>query len=221
MRDFEIDKTGEQADTFAPELKPLLRNLFPNAIEGRRERDPEKQRAGIDLHIIVPHGPPITLDFKFRSGVWDDFALEVGHQSHDGQRAWDGWIRETNKRNDLIAYVFKPVPCCWLLPRARLQQAWARNEDTWREQYGFRTSENRDYMTFFCPVPIGVVCTVVGGVRFANSEKAETIKRDGSFFEHYCACGEWGAFGFEAPLPPRMHGWFCNEHRPDKGESRS
>ena len=32
-------------------------------------------------------------------------------------------------------------------------------------------------------------------------------------FEHYCQCGEWGAYGFARPN--QEYQWYCDQHRPD------
>jgi hypothetical protein len=40
-------------------------------------------------------------------------------------------------------------------------------------------------------------------------------------FEHYCWCGEWGWFGYGPPQPPKFHGCYCAEHRPDRQEAKN
>jgi len=38
-------------------------------------------------------------------------------------------------------------------------------------------------------------------------------------FVHYCACGEWGSFGYNVSLRTgRLGTWYCREHRPQGHE---
>jgi hypothetical protein len=39
-------------------------------------------------------------------------------------------------------------------------------------------------------------------------------------FVHYCACGEWGSFGYNVSLRTgRLGTWYCREHRPQGHET--
>jgi hypothetical protein len=171
MRDFLVDNENEQIDTLAPELRPVLRNLFPRSKHGIRERNIEKQKQGIDLYVITPGQLTVTLDFKFRSGVYNDFCLEWGHCDYDGNDRVKGWVNDPKKINDFIAYVFKPVWSCWLLPRQALFNAWQKYEDTWKEAYGYQTTENTSYITWWTAVPIEVICGTVRGISWADQKR--------------------------------------------------
>jgi hypothetical protein len=38
-------------------------------------------------------------------------------------------------------------------------------------------------------------------------------------FVHYCACGEWGSFGYDVSLRTgRLGTWYCRKHRPQGHE---
>jgi hypothetical protein len=41
-------------------------------------------------------------------------------------------------------------------------------------------------------------------------------------FEHYCHCGQWGAFGYGVGLRiGQMGQWFCSDHRPVSKDTTS
>jgi hypothetical protein len=54
----------------------------------------------------------------------------------------------------------------------------------------------------------------------APSQKPGLVGFDeaGRFF-HYCACGEWGSFGYGVLLrEDRLGTWYCAAHRPPKAD---
>jgi len=215
VRNFKDDLAAERKDTLRPEVRDLLRSLFPQATGMRVERRPAAQKVGVDVAVNVERGPPVTIDIKFRERDYDDIALEYAHAKDDGG-IMVGWVADESKKCDLFAYIFKTTWTCYLLPRPALQRAWRERSGEWLAQYRhpqYHRTRNKTYWTKWCPVPTDVVMQHVGGIRIATLEGASIPQRS-DFFEHYCHCGHWGSFGSGVAIRGGKEGhWRCRDHR--------
>jgi hypothetical protein len=162
--DFETELVQERRDTIHPELKLVLRGLFPNAT-GMSLATLEMQLAGID--VVINDVFPVTVDFKFRRKIYPDFALEYAHEYKNGTKR-PGWIADPKKTADFICYVFKPTWLAYLIPRKPLHDAWAANSAQWLERYGTTRTENTEWVTLWCPVPRTVVRESVPDILVAD-----------------------------------------------------
>jgi hypothetical protein len=53
-----------------------------------------------------------------------------------------------------------------------------------------------------------------GAPLFDPDKRAGFVGHDSAgHFRHYCSCGAWGAYGYEA-VGGKLGRWFCAEHRP-------
>lgn len=161
MRDFRNDLAAERKDIDSEELREVMDNLFPDRAEWWKITDLERQRQGIDAAVAGIGGQLVTIDFKFRSKLYFDFALEYEHRFPDGRKK-DGWITDSKKTVDFIAYVVKPRGWfCYLLPMQQLRAAWQKHGDRWLAAYDKRASQNKGYATWNCCVPREIVLAAI------------------------------------------------------------
>jgi hypothetical protein len=177
--DFDDKKRIEQGDTAAPELRRILKNLFPHATGMKRIRSLAAQRVGLDVQLYSNENPAWvgpTIDFKFREKLWPDFCLEYEHL-HDDGHVTVGWVADDSKCSDYIAYIFKhPLWLCYLIPLPSLHSAWQYSGHIWIDVYRDpkkHRSRNKTYWTHWCPVPRDELLHVMGGIRVADQLLAD------------------------------------------------
>jgi len=151
--DFQSDLANERNDTRRPELRALLKAAFPDATAMKIIGDLGIQKMGVDAVIRRPNGD-VKIDFKFRgeNRDYDDFCLEYSHD-HDDGRVTLGWVEDQSKICDFFAYVRKKNWVLSLLPRERLQLAWAANKSKWITDFVSKRTRNKTYWTNWCAVP--------------------------------------------------------------------
>jgi hypothetical protein len=173
MQRHEFVASNGRADGYQrrAELIDVLRRFFPNAKSMRFEHDLDQQRHGVDATLTMHDGSQVTLDFKFRDEIWNDFALEF---MSDEQRGKLGWVADPNVTCDFVAYIFVPLWECQLLPRVALQRAWSLHKDEWLRTYGVGRSFNkskdgsRSWVTLWCAVDLWKLLSAVEGCRTAR-----------------------------------------------------
>ena len=121
--------------------------------------DRGSQRRGIDRVVrVCCAAGTLTVDEKVRNpkSHYTDIALEHVSVSRLGHTDKPGWVCDTEKTVDFIAYALPRWRCAYLLPLPELREAWKTRGESWMQTYGERqTYEHRNdgYVTKFVPVP--------------------------------------------------------------------
>lgn len=142
-----------------PIWEEVYRRAFPDflSMDSFREYG-EWQKAGIDRGITLKNSKVIHVDEKVRSKPYEDIALEYWSVE---EKQIPGWVCKP-LRADYIAYLVAPLGVCHFLPVIQLQNAWVKNGDMWKKQYGSIRAKNKNYNTVCCCVPWQEVYKKVG-----------------------------------------------------------
>lgn len=161
VHDFDESLQASTRDHAAAWWEAIYRRAFPAFCGMETISDRRGQRRSTDRKIHLLGERSVLIEEKVRHVVYQDFALEFWSRKEHGV---PGWI-EKPADCAYLAYVFKPIQECYLIPFPALQAAWLTHREAWKARYTVMSSENRDYTTEWVPVPIAIVQAVVPGIR--------------------------------------------------------
>lgn len=179
VNDFnECLEMSHEADKL-PFWHDVYKKAFPSMVEMVNHRQNGwHQMAGIDRSIVLDTSKQILVDEKVRGRnkktgkVYRDISLE--HISNDKTGAL-GWVCKP-LACDYIAYAIAPLGLCYILPVNQLQIAWSKNKEEWIQAYKERPAKNRNYNTWFVPVPVNVVFKAIGQQLRIGFEPCEYVE---------------------------------------------
>ena len=131
----------------------------------------EHQKVGIDRTVVLTTADHIYIDEKYRLTKYNDILCEEWSREEEGVK---GWI-EKPLRCHYIAYAILPLGRVYLLPTIQLQQAWRKNKDKWKEEYGSKKVRNTSYTTVFTPVPVSVIYLSIMQCMVADIPKVDSL----------------------------------------------
>lgn len=152
-------------------------------------KDPRNAK-GVDVIVETPSGRKITIDNKFRAGLWSDFALEY---ISDEARQTKGWM-EKELICDYIGYWFVAIEKGYLISHPSLMPVWQKHRDTWIASKKIIKAENRDgarkWTTLSVAIPIQTLCRLVDIIPIGDHQLlVSEARRRGKTFEYIS--GEW------------------------------
>lgn len=166
--DFTSDLAFSQAHAHEEWWEEVYRSAFPDFDEmAQVSEDGAAQRAGVDRFVKLKGGRIITIDEKVRREKYPDIVLEFWSNK---QARVPGWVAKP-AWTDWIAYAVKPTRTCYLLPFQSLRKAWKEHHDDWVALYGARETQNREYTTVWCPVPVDVLFNAMSGAMTVGWDK--------------------------------------------------
>lgn len=125
------------------------------------DNDPAKQARGIDVEFTNFAGRVFGIDEKIRplnpkyTLERCDFLCEV---LSDEDRNSPGWVIDSTKQTDYVAYAIERVSRCWILPYPVLRRVATRMVPEWTARYGTCVALNDGWKTLSVPVPWRVLC---------------------------------------------------------------
>ncbi len=140
--------------TYQPAFDEVYYQMYPDLEDIETITDLKLQKQGVDRIIHLPNNKRIVVDEKIRFKDYGDILLEFLSNDKTGAL---GWVIKPGMRTTMLAYGISTTKTCYVIPFKKLQMAFNKFGDSWKERYKIAYAKNQGYTTASVAVPLSVL----------------------------------------------------------------